>query len=120
EVLVDFWSNHFNIDAKKGTDVVLVIQDQKEVIRPNVLGKFRDLLEASAKSSAMLEYLDNASSMRNPDQPSMTSGAKINRQQQAKEAQRKRGLNENYGRELLELHTLGVDGGYTQDDVIDV
>jgi uncharacterized protein (DUF1800 family) len=177
EVLVDFWSNHFNIDAKKNEDAVLLINWEQNVIRPNVFGNFRDLLEATAKSPAMLEYLDNASSMHNPDQPAMTiqnqrrGGQGNNRgrfqnpqkrpantaqggfQKTAFEfvadndadnsmmappaaanssmpdfvknpaqqgAKGKGGLNENYGRELMELHTLGVNGGYSQEDVINV
>lgn len=114
EVLVDFWSNHFNLDAKKGRVKVLLIADENDVIRPHVLGKFRDLLGASAKSPAMLEYLDNATSRRDSDRPGMQQKKKPNSQPV------KRGINENYARELMELHTLGVDGGYTQDDIINV
>jgi len=96
EVLTDFWFNHFNVDARKGPDRFLVTAYERDVIRPRVLGKFRDLLEADAKSPAMLFYLDNwMSNVR-------------------------KGLNENYGRELMELHTLGVDGGYTQRDVTEI
>ena len=95
EVLTDFWFNHFNVDATKIEDRPVMVAYERDVIRPHVLGKFRDLLEATAKSPAMLFYLDNW----------LSAG---------------RRLNENYGRELLELHTLGVDGGYTQHDVIDV
>ncbi|HTL53156.1 MAG TPA: DUF1800 domain-containing protein, partial [Planctomycetota bacterium] len=107
EILVDFWFNHFNIYLEKGADRYLVTQYEREVIRPHVLGKFHDLLEATAKSPAMLFYLDNWQST-GPDAPQPRAEA-------AKRA--RRGLNENYGRELLELHTLGVDGGYTQKDV---
>jgi uncharacterized protein (DUF1800 family) len=108
EVLVDFWSNHFNIDVKKTTARALKIVDEREVIRPNVFGKFRDMLEASAKSPAMLIYLDNATSTREriPAQAAPTK--------------KRGGLNENYAREIMELHTLGVDGGYTQQDVTEV
>jgi uncharacterized protein (DUF1800 family) len=109
EVLDDFWFNHFNIFLNKGADRYLVTEYENEVIRPHVLGKFRDLLEATAKSPAMLFYLDNWQSV-GPDAPQPRGGANRAR----------RGLNENYGRELLELHTLGVDGGYTQKDVTEV
>jgi uncharacterized protein (DUF1800 family) len=104
EVLVDFWFNHFNIYLDKGADRYLVTEYERDVIRPHVLGKFRDLLEATAKSPAMLFYLDNWQSV-GPD---------------SRAPRRGRGLNENYGRELLELHSLGVDGGYTQKDVTEV
>jgi uncharacterized protein (DUF1800 family) len=107
EVLTDFWFNHFNVYLDKGADHVLVTAYERDVIRPNVLGKFRDLLEATAKSPAMLFYLDNWESRANPQQR-----GKVNRAVG--------GLNENYGRELMELHTLGVDGGYTQRDVTEV
>jgi uncharacterized protein (DUF1800 family) len=104
EVLADFWFNHFNIYLDKGADRYLVTGYERDVIRPHVLGKFRDLLGATAKSPAMLFYLDNWQSVGPDTQP-------------ARRAKSGRGLNENYGRELLELHTLGVDGGYTQKDV---
>ena len=104
EVLADFWFNHFNIYLDKGADRYLVTEYERDVIRPHVLGKFKDLLEATAKSPAMLFYLDNWQSA-GPDSP------------QFRGKKGARGLNENYGRELLELHTLGVDGGYTQRDV---
>jgi hypothetical protein len=104
EVLADFWFNHFNVYLDKGADRYLVTAYERDVIRPRVLGKFKDLLEATAKSPAMLFYLDNWQSV-GPDAP------------QARGKKGARGLNENYGRELLELHTLGVDGGYTQADV---
>ena len=108
EVLTDFWYNHFNVFLDKGADRFLVTAYERDVIRPHVLGKFRDLLEATAKSPAMLFYLDNWQSVgSNP--PQGRAGATP-----------RRGLNENYGRELLELHTLGVDGGYTQKDVTEV
>ena len=108
EVLTDFWYNHFNVFIDKGSDRYLVTAYERDVIRPRVLGKFRDLLEATAKSPAMLFYLDNWESVgSNPAQG--RAGAT-----------QRRGLNENYGRELLELHTLGVDGGYSQKDVTEV
>ena len=115
EVLTDFWFNHFNVDARKGRDRFLLTEYERETIRPHVLGKFRDLLEATAKSPAMLFYLDNwlSAGEAQPGTPSPTPGAP-----QGKKAPK--GLNENYGRELMELHTLGVDGGYTQKDVTEV
>lgn len=97
EVLVDFWFNHFNVFAGKGQFARFYLTEyEREAIRPHVLGRFRDMLGATAQSPAMLWYLDNWLSNT------------------------RRGLNENYGRELLELHTLGVDGGYTQADVVNV
>jgi uncharacterized protein (DUF1800 family) len=108
EVLADFWFNHFNVFMDKGADRYLTTEYERDAIRPHVLGHFRDLLEATAKSPAMLFYLDNWQSV-GPNSP----------QPRGPNAQR-RGLNENYGRELLELHTLGVDGGYTQKDVTEV
>ena len=110
EVLADFWFNHFNVFMDKGADSYLTTEYERDAIRPHVLGKFRDLLEATAKSPAMLFYLDNWQSV-GPNAPQLPRGGP--------NAQR-RGLNENYGRELLELHTLGVDGGYTQKDVTEV
>jgi uncharacterized protein (DUF1800 family) len=109
EVLTDFWYNHFNVYIDKGADRYMVTSYERDAIRPNVLGKFKDLLLATAKSPAMLFYLDNAESVGD--------NAMANRNPNAK---KKRGLNENYGRELMELHTLGVDGGYTQHDVTEV
>jgi len=108
EVLTDFWFNHFNVYLDKGADRYLVTAYERDVIRPHVLGKFKDLLEATAKSPAMLFYLDNWQSV-GPDTP-RARGRKGGLGGHP-------GLNENYGRELLELHTLGVDGGYTQADV---
>jgi uncharacterized protein (DUF1800 family) len=108
EVLVDFWFNHFNVDMSKGADRNLTPAYEREAIRPNVLGKFRDLLEATATSPAMLFYLDNWQSVV------ADTAARANGKKQS------RGLNENYARELMELHTLGVDGGYTQKDVTEV
>jgi len=96
EVMTDFWFNHFNVFWRKNADRWFTTGYEMNAIRPHVLGKFRDLLMATAKSPAMLVYLDNhvSSSIR--------------------------GINENYARELMELHTLGVDGGYTQKDVQEV
>jgi len=127
EQLVDFWFNHFNVFAGKGRTSEWIADYERHAIRPHVLGKFRDLLEATAKSPAMLFYLDNWLSA---DPAAAERQQELARQRQArlggndtqptKGQQRKRGLNENYGRELLELHTLGVDGGYTQQDIIEV
>ena len=105
EVLADFWYNHFNVFIEKGADRYLVTAYERDEIRPRVLGKFEDLLRATAQSPAMLFYLDNWESVGAQSPAGM---------------RRKRGLNENYGRELLELHTRGVDGGYTQKDVTEV
>ncbi len=128
EVLVDFWFNHFNVDARKQQVRATVVGYEQDVIRPNIFGNFRDLLGATAKSAAMLVYLDNWRSSRTyttgPEETALaarlrqsTIGATTNGEAPQPE---KRGLNENYGRELLELHTLGVDGGYTQKDVQEV
>jgi len=109
ELLVDFWFNHFNVYLDKGADRYLVSSYERDAIRPHVFGKFYDLLLATAKSPAMMFYLDNWQSV-SPKQVALRPAGKG----------AKRGLNENYGRELLELHTLGVDGGYTQKDVVEV
>jgi uncharacterized protein (DUF1800 family) len=109
EVMVDFWFNHFNVYAQKGAVRWMVPAYEREAIRPHALGRFRDLVLATARHPAMLFYLDNWLSTRAdlvvPGGPN---------------AGRRMGLNENYARELMELHTLGVDGGYTQQDVIEV
>ncbi len=111
ELLADFWFNHFNVFFNKGSDRFAVPTYEREAIRPHVLGKFYDLLLDTAKSPAMLFYLDNWQSVGDNSIAGMRpAGPK----------QTKRGLNENYGRELMELHTLGVDGGYSQQDVINV
>ncbi len=115
EVMTDFWFNHFNVDARKGRDRFLLTTYEREAIRPHVLGRFRDLLEATAKSPAMLFYLDNWMSA-DPDAlpPGRRAGLLPAKRQ-------RQGLNENYGRELMELHTLGVDARHTaQRDVTDV
>lgn len=109
ELLVDFWYNHFNVFLDKGADRFLTPSYERDAIRPYVFGRFRDLLEATAKSPAMLFYLDNWQSVG--------ADAAANARRPAKA---RRGLNENYARELMELHTLGVDGGYTQKDVTEV
>jgi uncharacterized protein (DUF1800 family) len=116
EVLTDFWFNHFNVDARKIEDRPVVVEYERDAIRPHVLGRFRDLLEATAKSPAMLFYLDNWLSAAPPAPPARRQGAPA----PPRPIAAGRGLNENYGRELLELHTLGVDGGYTQKDVVEV
>ncbi|HEY2647058.1 MAG TPA: DUF1800 family protein, partial [Candidatus Acidoferrales bacterium] len=121
EQLEDFWFNHFNIFVYKDTDRWYLIPYERDAIRPHALGKFRDLLEATAKSPAMLFYLDNSSSA----DPHAFDRLKLH-PVRARPGEKlpplggKRGLNENYGRELMELHTLGVDGGYKQEDVIQV
>jgi uncharacterized protein (DUF1800 family) len=109
EELDDFWFNHFNVYFDKGADRFLIPTYEREAIRPHLLGHFRELLEATATSPAMLFYLDNWESVA-PDM--VRRRVATNRPQ--------RGLNENYARELMELHTLGVDGGYTQKDVTEV
>ena len=143
EMMVDFWYNHFNVYASKGADRWLITEYERDAIRPHAMGKFRDLLGATAKSPAMLFFLDNWLSA------DPAAWQKLQQQTQARREMRRgpfggprfpqggpaangapnapnakpkqeRGLNENYGRELMELHTLGVDGGYTQDDVINV
>ncbi|MEP7273369.1 MAG: DUF1800 family protein, partial [Acidobacteriota bacterium] len=173
EVMTDFWFNHFNVFAQKGADRVLITSYERDVIRPNVFGKFEDLLRATAKSPAMLFYLDNWLSASpdargpqrrpgagRPGQPGEIGQGRPGgfpgprpdpRQNQARprpgqqlpdrmtnevgqrqqpgqmqvppgqgQGQRRRGLNENYAREVMELHTLGVEGGYTQKDVQEV
>ena len=109
EVLVDFWLNHFNVFNGKGPARWLLTSYERDAIRPHVLGNFRGMLLASARHPAMLFYLDNWQSQA-PREDNPASPANV----------RRPGLNENYGRELMELHTLGVDGGYTQEDVIAV
>ncbi len=136
EILTDFWFNHFNVSITKNQCAEFIPAYERDVIRPNVFGKFSDLLIATAKSPAMLYYLDNFSSSgtntnlenNNKKRNSQLDGRMqaamkdstsqkaqfIKKLQQAKKTQ---GLNENYAREVMELHTLGVDGGYTQEDV---
>ncbi|HEX8495316.1 MAG TPA: DUF1800 domain-containing protein [Pyrinomonadaceae bacterium] len=153
EVLVDFWANHFNVFMGKGADRWLLVAYDRDTIRPNTLGKFQDLLVATAQSPAMLFYLDNFQSVSpNASGNNRTGGierglkrdmwlfdrmfrrrannrrapdANMGQQEetpkpQAQPKRMKRGINENYARELMELHTLGVDGGYTQKDVQEV
>jgi uncharacterized protein (DUF1800 family) len=132
QIMDDFWFNHFNVFAGKGEDRYYLTSYERDVIQPHTLGKFKDLLTATAKSPAMLFYLDNflsadpRAAQRLAQERAMRQQARARRsgqplpsqQQQAKKNDR--GLNENYGRELMELHTLGVDGGYTQKDVTEV
>jgi uncharacterized protein (DUF1800 family) len=168
EVMVGFWTNHFNVYAQKGADRWFLTSYDRDVIRPNALGNFRDLLEATAKSPAMLFYLDNFQSMtpnaqmnrrqlrrqmndadgagsmqrggifgarrmRDPEARARRQAEMTRRQQgqtqtgqmpqqprPAQQQRMRRGINENYARELMELHTLGVEGGYTQKDVQEV
>ena len=139
QVMDDFWFNHFNVYAAKGADKWLLTSYERDVIQPHTLGKFRDLLEATAKSPAMLFYLDNFLSVdpqaaqRMAEERAMRQQMRYNRfgmpfparmprnpNPNAQKKNPERGLNENYGRELMELHTLGVDGGYTQKDVTEV
>ena len=138
EVLVDFWFNHFNVYVQKGQVREYLPEYERDVIRPHVFGSFRELLGAVAHSPAMLFYLDNFQSstpnpqpMLNPQMEARLRDPRLGQQQrqqmlarmQQMQNQQKnmpRGLNENYGRELMELHTLGVDGGYTQKDVVEV
>lgn len=166
EVMVNFWTNHFNVYAQKGADRWFLTSYDRDVIRPNALGNFRDLLEATAKSPAMLFYLDNFQSatpnaqinrrqlrrqmndadgagsmrrdgllgarrMRDPEararrqaemrqQQSQQGQAQAGQPQRPAQQRMRRGINENYARELMELHTLGVEGGYTQKDVQEV
>jgi uncharacterized protein (DUF1800 family) len=136
QVMDDFWFNHFNVFAGKGEDRYYLTSYERDVIQPHAFGKFKDLVSATAKSPAMLFYLDNFLSAdpraaeRQAMQRAMRQRPRYRRPggplpprpsanpQQAKKNER--GLNENYGRELMELHTLGVDGGYTQKDVTEV
>jgi uncharacterized protein (DUF1800 family) len=147
EVMVDFWSNHFNVFAGKGVDRWLLTSYDRDTIRPNTMGKFHDLLLATAKSPAMLFYLDNFQSVSpnanpGPQRPRAQRSSLLGlliggrrdridnpRRQQPGPNQplppqnpqrQRRGINENYARELMELHSLGVDGGYTQKDVQEV
>jgi uncharacterized protein (DUF1800 family) len=152
EVMVDFWTNHFNVFAAKGANKWLTTGYDRDVIRPHAMGKFKDLLVATAKSPAMLFYLDNWMS-KDPNETFELSvfhgmrrnqrlrlrkgpgeGSRIRRSDRVMDEEdepnfnkkvgetrkQKRGLNENYARELMELHTLGVDGGYTQKDITEV
>jgi uncharacterized protein (DUF1800 family) len=127
-VMTDFWLNHFNVYVRKNqNEPYLIPAFERETIRPHALGKFEDLLVATAKSPAMLMYLDNWQSIGPDSQAAKQGPAKRGpafgarfANPQVKAAAKDRGLNENYGRELMELHTLGVNGGYTQADVTQV
>jgi uncharacterized protein (DUF1800 family) len=134
QVMDDFWFNHFNVFAGKGEVKWYLTSYERDVIQPNALGKFKDLVTATAKSPAMLFYLDNFLSA-DPKAAERQAMERAMRQQmrrrpygypprppaaQGQKKKQERGLNENYGRELMELHTLGVDGGYTQKDVTEV
>jgi len=136
EIMTDFWFNHFNVFAQKGSDLWLLPSYERDVIRPHALGRFRDLLLAVAESPAMLYYLDNWLSTSPearlphpppPPRPAAPPNVQVQTAspEMAKPAiQRPKpprpGINENYGRELMELHTVGVQGGYTQRDVQEV
>ncbi len=138
QVMDDFWFNHFNVFANKGEVKWYLTSYERDVIQPHALGKFKDLVTATAKSPAMLFYLDNYLSAdpqaaqrqaqqramrqahRNPYGWGGSRPSNPNASGQQKPKKQERGLNENYGRELMELHTLGVDGGYTQKDVTEV
>ncbi len=127
EVMTDFWFNHFNVFVGKGPERLFLTNYEQDVIRPHALGKFEDLLVATAKSPAMLFYLDNWMSegpnslqgLGIPEHPSHYTPHYPPGSPYVKRKQNN-GLNENYGRELLELHTLSVNGGYSQRDVTEV
>ena len=122
EVMVDFWENHFSVYSGKGQTRLFLASYDRDVIRPYALGKFRDLLGAVAKSPAMLFFLDNWQSAADSVHPTLAAARQPRRAfaRRPPAPRRARGLNENYARELMELHTLGVDGGYSQKDVIEV
>src|ERR1035438_9875010 len=120
EVMTDFWLNHFNVFLRKNESTpYYLVSYERDVIRPLALGKFEDLLEATAHSPAMLIYLDNAESI-GPDSLAAERAEIANTRKPGNQKKARQGLNENYARELMELHTLGVNGGYTQADVTQV
>jgi uncharacterized protein (DUF1800 family) len=133
QVMDDFWFNHFNVFAGKGEVKWYLTSYERDVIQPHAFGKFRELVTATAQSPAMLFYLDNFLSA-DPNAAQRQAAERAARQQMRRRSYgnpprppqpgqnkaQQRGLNENYGRELMELHTLGVDGGYTQKDVTEV
>jgi uncharacterized protein (DUF1800 family) len=133
QVMDDFWFNHFNVYAAKGQDKWYLTSYERDVIQPHTLGKFKDLVTATAESPAMLFYLDNFLSA-DPNAAQRQAALRAMRQNHARRGRapvpqapqgqqakkNTRGLNENYGRELMELHTLGVEGGYTQKDVTEL
>ncbi len=116
EVMTDFWFNHFNVSLTKNQCEQFVLTYERDAIRANALGNFETMLVATAKHPAMLEYLDNASSVSNNNELSR----KQERAALIQRVKQQQGLNENYAREIMELHTLGVDGGYTQQDVTEL
>ena len=120
EVMTDFWENHFSVFNGKMPTRFTMLEYDRDVIRPRALGRFRDLLGAVAHSPAMLYYLDNFQSAVDSAHLNVKEYAQWQRTKTRPAIRRRNGLNENYGRELLELHTLGVDGGYTQQDVMEV
>ena len=128
EVMTDFWLNHFNVFINKGADRYLLTSYERDAIRPHALGKFEDLLVATAKSPAMLFYLDNWLSVGPESDIALGIAPPHNRRgygrgpqnRPARKGKQASGLNENYGRELMELHTLSVNGGYSQKDVTEV
>jgi uncharacterized protein (DUF1800 family) len=121
EVMVDFWMNHFNVFAGKGIDRFLLTSYERDTIRPRIWGRFEDLLRATAKSPAMLFYLDNARSVAAPENRPRRVEPRFRRLGRLRAGPTFRGgLNENYAREIMELHTLGVDAGYTQKDVTEL
>ena len=128
QVLTDFWFNHFNVSLTKNECAMYVPAYERDVIRPHVTGKFENLLLATAKSPAMLFYLDNFNSSAGMTEAEMVQlkmmekragndQTKLAALEKTKNNRKNQGLNENYAREVMELHTLGVDGGYTQNDV---
>ncbi len=120
EVMTDFWLNHFNVYLRKNEQMpYYLVSYERDVIRPLALGKFEDLLEAVAHSPAMMIYLDNAESI-GPDSLAAERLKMVEARRPDLKKKAPQGLNENYGRELMELHTLGVNGGYTQADVTQV
>jgi len=120
EVMTDFWLNHFNVYLRKNEETpYYLVSYARDTIRPNALGKFEDLLMAVAHSPAMMLYLDNSESM-GPDSPAAERAKQQQARNPSKNKKTDEGLNENYARELMELHTLGVNGGYTQADVTQV
>ena len=120
ETLTDFWENHFSVYVGKMPTRFTLLEYDRDIIRPRVLGKFRELLGAVAHSPAMLYYLDNFQSASDSNHMTLPEFRQAEKSGRRPVNHRRNGLNENYGRELLELHTLGVDGGYTQKDVIAV
>lgn len=128
EVMTEFWFNHFNVAMSNNRARSFILSYERDVIRPNALGRFRELLGGTAKHPAMLFYLDNATSTAGAEAATTSDMMMEDMDIQPRRAERlnkrlkkrKKGLNENYARELMELHTLGVDGGYSQDDVVEV